>query len=47
MEAEAVLGKQGICEGSDYRGVAVLADLHPIPGSPWFIVAKVDAEEML
>ena len=43
---QAVLGKQGISEGRDYRGVAVLADLHPIPGSPWFIVAKVDAEEI-
>ena len=41
-----MLGKQGKFEGKDYRDVEVLADLLPIPGSPWFMVAKVDAEEI-
>ena len=44
---QAVLGKQGIFQGKDYRGVEVLADLRPIPESPWFMVAKVDAAEIL
>jgi PAS domain S-box-containing protein len=45
--AQAVLGKIGEFEGRDYRGVAVLADLRPVPGSPWFMVTKVDADELL
>jgi len=44
---QAVLGKQGIFQGRDYRGVEVLADLRAIPESPWFMVAKVDASEIL
>jgi PAS domain S-box-containing protein len=44
---QAVLGRLGRFEGKDYRGFAVLADLRPIPGSPWFMVAKVDADEIL
>ena len=43
---QAVLGKKGIYEGKDYRGVPVLSDLCAIPSSPWFIVAKVDSEEI-
>ena len=43
---QAVLGKQDKFEGKDYRDVEVLADLLPIPGSPWFMVAKVDADEI-
>ena len=45
--AQAVLGKQGIFQGKDYRGVEVMADLRHISGSPWFMVAKVDASEIL
>jgi PAS domain S-box-containing protein len=44
---QAILGKEGIFRGTDYRGVDVLADLHHIPESPWFMVAKVDASEIL
>ena len=44
---QAVLGQQGMFQGRDYRGVEVLADLRPVPGSPWFLVAKVDADEIL
>jgi PAS domain S-box-containing protein len=42
---QAVLGKQGLFEGRDYQGVAVLADLRPVAGSSWFIITKVDASE--
>ncbi|OYV84358.1 MAG: hypothetical protein B7Z73_15640, partial [Planctomycetia bacterium 21-64-5] len=45
--AQAVLGRVGQVEGLDYRGVKVLADLRPIAGSPWFMVAKVDSGELL
>ena len=39
-------GQVGIAEGLDYRGVAVLAALRRIPDSPWFLVAKIDREEI-
>ncbi|TSA29295.1 MAG: PAS domain S-box protein, partial [Ignavibacteriales bacterium] len=42
----AVLGEQGIVEGYDYRGVPVLADIHVIQNSPWFIVTKIDMAEI-
>ena len=41
----AVLGKEGVVEGLDYRGVEVISVLRAIPNSPWFMVAKVDAAE--
>jgi PAS domain S-box-containing protein len=44
---QAVMGRQGLFRGKDYRGVEVLADLRPVAGSPWFLVAKVDADEIL
>jgi hypothetical protein len=44
---QAVIGKEGIFRGKDYRGVEVLASLRHIAGSPWFMVAKVDASEIL
>lgn len=45
--AHALLGKTGMFSGKDYRGVSVLADLRPIPDSPWFMVTKVDSDEIL
>ena len=44
--AEAARGKEGVVEGVDYRGVPVLAALRSIPGTPWFMVSKVDTEEV-
>ena len=43
---KAVLGYQGIFEGEDYRRKPVLADLRPVPGTPWFLVSKVDKHEI-
>ncbi len=43
--ARAVRGEEGPVEGTDYRGVPVLAAVRAVPGSPWFLVAKVDREE--
>ncbi len=45
--ARAALGQEGFFQGQDYRGMEVLADLRPVPDSPWFLVAKVDVEEVL
>jgi PAS domain S-box-containing protein len=44
--ARAIMGDSGFFEGLDYRGVQVLAALRSIPDSPWFLVAKVDREEV-
>ena len=41
----AVLGKEGFVQGKALRGVDVVAVIKPIPDSPWFMVAKVDAAE--
>ena len=43
---QAALGYKGIWEGKDYRGVKVLADIQPITGTPWFMVAKIDKSEI-
>ncbi len=43
---QAVLGKEGIFDGKDFRGMNVLADLHPLPGTPWFMVAELNAGEI-
>ena len=45
--AMAAAGKQGLIDGRDYRGVEVIAQVSAIPDSPWFMVAKVDADEAL
>ena len=41
----AVLGKEGVVRGKDYRGVEVLSAIQPVPDSPWYMVAKTDAAE--
>ena len=43
---QAVLGKKGIIEGVDYRGVPVIAYVCPIPDSPWFLVARMNISEV-
>jgi len=45
--SRAARGQTGEFEGPDYRGVKVLADVRGVPGSPWFMVTKVDAGEIL
>ena len=42
----AALGQTGAFEGRDYRGVEVLVEILQVPGSPWFMVAKVDTDEI-
>jgi PAS domain S-box-containing protein len=43
--ARAVMGQHEVAPGIDYRGVPVIADVRPIPGSPWFLVSKIDTSE--
>jgi diguanylate cyclase (GGDEF)-like protein/PAS domain S-box-containing protein len=40
-------GKDLTMEGVDYRGVAVLAAVRPIRGTPWHLVTKIDREEVM
>jgi PAS domain S-box-containing protein len=44
--AMAVRGIEGIVEGTDYRQVPVLADIQKVSGSPWYLIAKIDADEV-
>jgi PAS domain S-box-containing protein len=44
--ARAVRGETGEMAGVDYRGVPVLAHVRAVPGTKWFMVAKVDAAEI-
>gem|GEM_PF-432385 len=45
--ARAIHGRQGVALGRDYRGVQVVSVLLPVPDSSWFMVAKVDLDEVL
>ncbi len=42
----AAMRQEGMVEGADYRDVHVLAAVRGIPGTPWFMVAKMDREEI-
>jgi PAS domain S-box-containing protein len=42
----AVTGRTGMVEGTDYAGNEVVSVLLPVPSSPWFMVAKVDSDEV-
>ncbi len=44
--ARAVTGEIGVFEGRDSRGVPVLSDIRHVPDSSWFMVAKMDADEI-
>ena len=43
---QAVLGKEGPFRGTDYRGKKVVSFLARVPDSPWFMVSKIDADEI-
>jgi PAS domain S-box-containing protein len=47
LEAARIGGaEKGMIEGLDYRGVPVLAASGRIPNSSWFLIAKLDADEI-
>jgi len=42
LAVRAARGAIGVHEGSDYRGEPVLGAVGPVPGTPWYLVAKED-----
>ncbi|MBA4384003.1 MAG: hypothetical protein C0410_04650 [Anaerolinea sp.] len=42
----AVTGSVGIVEGINYRGKQVIADVRPVPETPWFLVSRIDQDEV-
>ncbi len=42
----AVKGIRGTIDGIDYRNVRVVASMKKIPGTPWYMVAKMDRDEI-
>lgn len=44
--AMAIQGKTSAINGVDYRGVPVVAAMREVPGTHWFMVAKVDKDEL-
>lgn len=44
MRGEA--GSTGLVEGEDYRGVASLGEARAVPGTDWFLMAKIDRLEL-
>ena len=47
LSVQAVLGHKGCFEGKDYRGVDVISDSQTIPGTSWFLIAKMDTSEVM
>jgi PAS domain S-box-containing protein len=43
---KAVLGEEGIVQGNDYRGISTIAAIREVPGTPWFLVARMDSSEV-
>jgi PAS domain S-box-containing protein len=43
---KAVEGKEGILDGVDYRGSSVLAAARHVPDTSWFLIAKMDKDEI-
>jgi PAS domain S-box-containing protein len=46
LAVKAALGQTGVVEGRDYRGMPVVGAVRAVPGSPWFMVARIDAAEV-
>ena len=46
LAVKAALGQTGVVEGMDYRGHPVIGYVGPVPGSPWFLVARMDTSEV-
>ena len=44
--ARAIIGDQRPHEGIDYRGVPVIAAGKPVEGTDWYVISKVDADEV-
>jgi two-component system, sensor histidine kinase and response regulator len=44
---KAVHGFEGNLQGIDYREVPVCSSVRRVPDSPWFLIAKIDQDEVL
>lgn len=44
--AMAARGQEGVVEGVDYRGVPVVAAIHHVPNSSWYLIGKQDLTEV-
>ncbi|MBK7257498.1 MAG: PAS domain S-box protein [Ignavibacteriae bacterium] len=44
---QAVLGERGSVEGIDYAGQEVIASIAPVPGSPWYLIARTSVSEAI
>jgi len=43
---KAAKGNIGVVEGVDYRNIPVVGYITNIPGLPWFMIAKIDKDEL-
>jgi signal transduction histidine kinase/CheY-like chemotaxis protein/HPt (histidine-containing phosphotransfer) domain-containing protein len=43
---KALVSGPGVYSGVDFRGQAVLAAIQPVPGTPWWISAKINESEL-
>ena len=43
---QAVAGRTGLFEGKDYRNKKVISNIHPVSGTNWYMVAKIDKSEI-
>lgn len=46
VAVKGTMGERGVIEGVDYRGVHVLAELKPVPGTDWLLITKIDKDEI-
>ncbi len=46
LAVQAALGRTGAAEGIDYRGQKVVGAIMPVPDSPWYLAARMDADEV-
>jgi signal transduction histidine kinase/CheY-like chemotaxis protein len=47
LPAAAAIRGQTRMQGTDYRGVQVIAAARVVPGTSWFLVSKMDSDEVL
>lgn len=43
---QAAIGNEGVYEGYDYRHKKVVSDIRAVPETPWFMVSKIDRDEV-
>lgn len=46
VASRAARGQAGLVQAGDYRNVPVVADLRPVPATAWYMVTKVDVDEI-